>query len=249
VIGKRKDIGRGYSNETRVEIALEELPDYFKQEIEIAKKVTPWRVSTDEHGRSTFSTGGWRDSAALAEAMAKAYLDRAELPTSQTIYKWAEDDWREDRPDSLTGWRNLESHFKALGHERDSFPDLAARILSHCDWIKAHHAQGRVDAMATECILLGHACALWNVYSLSDANAARGGKKPKRQAWVAAVADKVSHWEEIPEREVENFIPRDLGIDVIYRDGNTLMAIDKGGKQHSLKRSTFEKRYLRKHNK
>lgn len=76
----------------------------------------------------------------------------------------------------------------------------------------------------------------------------RAGKAPKRRAWADILAERVGDWESIPKA------PEDLTIDELerayrfLRDGDKVVALDaeSGAEIGELKRSTFEKRYLRR---
>ena len=70
------------------------------------------------------------------------------------------------------------------------------------------------------------------------------GRKPKRRRWADELADMVGSWDEIPKSskplEIET-LECDL---ILYRDGERVVCSIEG-KESSLARSTFEKRYLR----
>lgn len=78
-----------------------------------------------------------------------------------------------------------------------------------------------------------------------EARGRHNGKKPKRKEWAEATAEAINTWEDLPESYQRPFgLNEDQGV---YRDGDFLILMDLITDQEidKLKRSSFEKRYLR----
>ena len=69
-----------------------------------------------------------------------------------------------------------------------------------------------------------------------------GGGAAKRSKWAEYAACCVSRWENLPGHEA----PLEYGGGDIYRDGDRIVFGGEGMPEKSLKRSTFEKRYLKR---
>ncbi len=73
--------------------------------------------------------------------------------------------------------------------------------------------------------------------------------QPKRRPWAEKLAEQVTSWEEIPDDRDEALEIWDANGECrIFRDGDTLVcnhSHKKGTTEYTLKRSSFEKRYLK----
>lgn len=79
----------------------------------------------------------------------------------------------------------------------------------------------------------------------ASADGKKGGHHNKRKKWAEEAARQITRWEDLPDHH------RPLEIETleryyqIYRDGDKIVAVDiNTGEDFSLKRSSFEKRYL-----
>ena len=96
----------------------------------------------------------------------------------------------------------------------------------------------------------GEAAARWTAKKLALSNRQRreAGRTPKRRQWADTLAERIDHWDAIPESpdylEIEG---TDHDVQC-YRDGEKVCCVDASTSNEigHLARSTFEKRYLKK---
>ena len=156
---KRTTDGKRYSRRERVEIEDEaDLAAYAQEHGEERQR---------SDGRTEYVIpGGWRHDVERATQAGAAYLKAQGLPSTAILWKDADGQWTEDKPDDCWGRREIENHVRKLGHERDSLPDLAARLLTHAHRVESDRAAGQTDAALKEAVALGHALALARVYGI-----------------------------------------------------------------------------------
>jgi hypothetical protein len=204
-------------------------------------------------GQGVVTGGGWEKTAKAYTSRAADYLRSKCLPFSPMMWKTSGGEWIQDEPAEPKGRRNIHQHMKALGFDRDSLEDLAARVISRADTLRACCEKGRLNSAVYEAMELERAALLFRVYRMESEGGAKGGKKSKRRRWAETIAmwlkqrtdgmTKDEAWKAIPERLEE--IEDDEGDVQFYRDGDVLVALVDGIEQRGLSKTTFLKRYFR----
>lgn len=142
--------------------------------------------------------------------------------------------------------RSLTHHIAELGHERDSLPDLAARIVVLGSMIE--NAK-RVETKIELAMQLQEAATLARVYGLDSIENRKNAKAGRGKPWALELARELKTkypkltqkaWQSIPEGDGDE--RRYAGWEV-WRDDDTLHA-DDGKRRVRLTREQFRKKYF-----
>ncbi|NLB30449.1 MAG: hypothetical protein GX822_02145 [Alcaligenaceae bacterium] len=178
---EKKTIGRGYSKKTIAKIPLhrpKEFLDFMNEQKMAAKESQPWRITKNNAGNEVLSFGGWKNTVNEAYHTSKTYLEKKGLPNSYCVYKWPDGTWKAEKPDKVAGRSRLDFHIeKQLGYSRDSFEDMAARMLVLATDIPILIEEGKHEVALNDALSLGFLMALWNVYWHVHKDSGSGGGK------------------------------------------------------------------------
>lgn len=178
---EKKTIGRGYSKKTIAKVPLhrpKEFLDFMNEQVKLAQENAPWRIKKNKEGKPVISFAGWENTIKEAQQIAKDYLEHNNLPSSYYLYKWPDGTWKVEKPDKVAGWNRLDFYIKKrLGYEKDSFEDLAARMLVLATDIPILIEEGKHEVALNDALSLGFLMALWNVYWHVHKDSGGGGRK------------------------------------------------------------------------
>jgi len=156
---------------------------------------------------------------------AEGVLTRAGLPTEP----WVE---------SEQGVSALDWHAEQVGHKFGSVEHLAALLVNRLGrYADAPDAASSERWVREVQRAQGHLVQAWEARKAGT----QGGSSSKRKAWAEWAAQQVSRFDDLPDTTDD---PLEYGMHDVYRDGDRVVCFGDG-KDDSLARSTFEKRYLK----
>lgn len=185
---------------------------------------------------------------------AKKMLETDKLPNQEFVYHLGGKKWAYELPKNKDEAKrySLDRYIRKVGKEypekqqKHFLPegrlDLLARIVTKSFSLERYKKNEELELAINEAFEIGTLFERYLVFSFDASKGGVGGKANKRKKWAEWVAEQVTCWEDISEFEYEEDY-------TIYRDGNTLVKADAcnaDAKPDTLKRSTFEKRYLKK---
>ena len=180
---------------------------------------------------------------------ARAFLRSHDLPDCPQMVKsrstGAWQCYERQATGEISGWCDLDQYIlKVRQLERDSFEHLAARVIVAELEMQRPERERAIEGA----VQLGQLSVLTRVYAMINLHMSDIGGAPKRRKWADLLVEQIDSWEDIPESTSP------LEIDEldynwkIFRDGDVVVCNiedKKGTRTKTLKRSSFEKRYLR----
>ncbi|MES1924705.1 hypothetical protein [Salinisphaera sp. T31B1] len=120
--------------------------------------------------------------------------------------------------------------------------------LESCRHLQAKGETDRLHWALTRADMLRQSISIEAGQLKHEAQSSKGGRRAKRSAWAERVGELVSRWNDIPG--ADRPLTFELGMQAfeVYRDGDTLVAVDADSKQElrPQSKSNFLKRYLKK---